>query len=263
MDQIEVIIKLQNKNLMYYMLIGRSDKIEKLKEQCEKISDVPPEQQILIYKGKILSNDKFISDYNIDNGDNIILNKREKPLPKYNPLFEIENIDISNLFKDFLKENNISSSDNKEINFTELAKIFKKNQDCFSFAENVDLHKINNFNQLMGMGNIFDNFQVDPQKANQILNKFEFKDLINILSDPSILEQFFNRPEIKQMLQNYPFFKIFFQNFELLIPLLNLPSSQRFKIMVKKDDEKSMIESSNTEIPVPPDPFEKMKKDKC
>ena len=117
MDQIELIIKLQNKNLMYYMLIGRSDKIEKLKERCEKISDVPPNQQTLIYKGKILSNDKFISDYNIDNGDNIILNKREKPLPKYNPLFEIENIDISNLFKDFLKENNISSSDNKEYNF--------------------------------------------------------------------------------------------------------------------------------------------------
>ena len=42
MDQIEVTIKIQNKNLMNYMLIGRSDKIEKLKEQCEKISDVPP-----------------------------------------------------------------------------------------------------------------------------------------------------------------------------------------------------------------------------
>ena len=42
-----------------------------------KISDVPPNQQILIYKGKILSNDKFISDYNIDNGDNIILNKKK------------------------------------------------------------------------------------------------------------------------------------------------------------------------------------------
>ena len=41
-----------------------------------KISDVPSNKQILIYKGKILSNDKLISDYNIDNGDNIILKKR-------------------------------------------------------------------------------------------------------------------------------------------------------------------------------------------
>ena len=261
MDQIEVIIKLQNKNLIYYMLIGRSDKIEKLKEQCEKISDVPPNQQILIYKGKKLSNDKFISDYNIDNGDNIILNKREKPLPIYNRFFE--NIDISNLCKDFLKENNISSSDNKEIDFTELAKIFKKNQDCFPLEEKVDFHKMNNFNQLIGMGNILDNFHIDPQKANQILNNYEFKELINIISDPSKLEQFFNTPEIKQIFQNYPYIKLVLQNLELLMPFANLPSSQRFKIMLKKDDEKSMIESSNTEIPVPPDPFEKMKKDKC
>ena len=77
MDQIEVIIKIQIKNLKNYMLIGRSDKIEKLKELCEKISDVPPDKQILIYKGKILSNDKFISDYNIDDGDDIILKKRK------------------------------------------------------------------------------------------------------------------------------------------------------------------------------------------
>ena len=72
MDLIEVTIKLQTKNLMNYMLIGRSDKIEKLKERCEKISDIPLDQQMLIYKGKILSNDNLISDYNIDNDDNII-----------------------------------------------------------------------------------------------------------------------------------------------------------------------------------------------
>ena len=77
MDQIEVIIKIQTKNLKNYMLIGRSDKIEKLKEFCEKISDVPPDKQILIYKGKILSNDKLISEYNIDDGDDIILKKRK------------------------------------------------------------------------------------------------------------------------------------------------------------------------------------------
>ena len=48
-----------------------------------KISDVPSNQQILIYKGKILSNDKLISDYNIDNGDNIILKKGGAFISKY------------------------------------------------------------------------------------------------------------------------------------------------------------------------------------
>ena len=86
MDLIEVTIKLQTKNLMNYMLIGRSDKIEKLKERCEKLSDIPPDEQILIYKGKILLNDNLISYYNIDNNDNIILKKKEEPSPVNIPL---------------------------------------------------------------------------------------------------------------------------------------------------------------------------------
>jgi len=42
----------------------------------KKKSDIPPDKQILIYKGKILSNNQLISDYNIDDGDNITLKKR-------------------------------------------------------------------------------------------------------------------------------------------------------------------------------------------
>ena len=254
MDQIELIIKLQNKNLMNYMLIGRSDKIEKLKERCEKISDVPPNKQILIYKGKILSNDKFISDYNIDNGDNIILKKKEKPSPINNPF--ANNLDISNLFNDFLEKNNISLSDNKEIDITEIVNIFKKNQDYLSFIQKLDFEKMNNYFQLIGIGNIFDCFDIDQQKYKQILNKNEFKDF-NMLLDPSILGIIFNNPEIKKKLLNNRFLKFALQNIELLLSSFHdWENFQMFKILAKKDDEKSMIESSNTEIQVPPGPFE-------
>ena len=107
MDQIEVTIKIETKNLINYMIIGRSDKIEKLKEFCEKISDIPSTRQILIYKGKILSNDKLISDYNIDNGQTIILKKREETMDLNVPLDPYYN--ISNL-------NNIFSNKNKSLN---------------------------------------------------------------------------------------------------------------------------------------------------
>ena len=251
MDQIEVIIKIQNNNLIYYMLIGRSDKIEKLKEQCEKISDVPPNQQILIYKGKILSNDKFISDYNIDNGDNIILNKKKDP-SSVNIILK-NNSGNTNLINDFLEKNNINPSNNKEINFTEIANIFKKNQDYLSFTQKMDIDKINNFFQLFGFGNILDIFHIDPQEGKQILNKPEYKDVINMVKDPSKLEILFNIPEIKQIFQNDPIFQFALQNLDLLFSFHNL---QMTKNCFKKDDEKSMIESSNTEISEPPGPFE-------
>ena len=160
MDQIEVIIKIQIKNLKNYMLIGRSDKIEKLKELCEKISDVPPDKQILIYKGKILSNDKLISDYNINDGDNIILTKKEEPSSVNNSL-------VSSL------------SNNKEIDFTEIANILKQNPFYLSFIQKIDLDKLINFCQSIGLGSFSDIFEIEPQKYKQIINKPEYKDIMN------------------------------------------------------------------------------------
>jgi len=190
MDQIEVIIKLQTKNLMNYMLIGKSDKIEKLKELCEKISDVPPDKQILIYKGKILSNDKLISDYNIDDGDDIILKEKEDLSPVNNSL--VLNFDISNL-KDIFSNNNISLSNNKEINFADLANMYKQFPDYCTTLQKIDFDKLDNLFQSMGFGKYSDIFGISSQKFNQILNKPDFEDMMNnIFKDPSLIEIAFN-----------------------------------------------------------------------
>ena len=142
------------------MLIERSDKIEKLKELCEKISDVSQDKQILIYNGKILSNDKLISDYNINDGDNIILAKKEEPSSVNNSL-------VSSL------------SNNKEIDFTEIANILKQNPFYLSFIQKIDLDKLINFCQSIGLGSFSDIFEIEPQKYKQIINKPEYKDIMN------------------------------------------------------------------------------------
>jgi len=142
------------------MLIERSDKIEKLKELCEKISDVSQDKQILIYNGKILSNDKLISDYNINDGDNIILTKKEEPSSVNNSL-------VSSL------------SNNKEIYFTEIANILKQNPFYLSFIQKIDLDKLINFCQSIGLGSFSDIFEIEPQKYKQIINKPEYKDIMN------------------------------------------------------------------------------------
>ena len=229
MDQIEVIIKIQTKNLKNYMLIGKSDKIEKLKELCEKISDVPPDKQILIYKGKILSNDKLISDYNINDGDNIILKTKEDPSPVNISL--IPNIGNLNL-KDIFSNNNRSLSNNKEINFAEIANMYKQFPDFLTTLKKIDFVKLDNFCQSMGFGKYSDIYGISPQKFNQILYEPESRDIMNnIFKDPSLIEVAFNFPEIKKIIQNNPFIKFGLQNPQLFLSphLVQIP-----KIWLKK-----------------------------
>ena len=245
MDQIEVTIKIETKNLINYMIIGRSDKIEKLKEFCEKISDIPSTRQILIYKGKILSNDKLISDYNIDNGQTIILKKREETMDLNVPLDPYYNIsNINNIFS------NKNKSLNKQINFNEFANIYNQ-IDYFSFLKEIDIDKLKNLFQLAGMENFAEFYCSELQKNKHILNKPEYKDIINnMLKDPSLLEIFFNNPEIKPLFINNPFLELSLKNPQIFSP----QEFQKPKNLFKKD-EKKMNESSFNEISEPPDPF--------
>ena len=192
------------------MLIERSDKIEKLKELCEKISDVPQDKQILIYKGKILSNDKLISDYNINDGDDIILKKKEECAPVNISL--IPNSRISNLNNEIFKNNIISLSNNKEINFAELANMYKQNPDYLSTLQKMDIDKINNLSQSMGWGKISDFIGIDLQNLNHILNETKDMDIMNnILNDHSLLEIVFNHPEAKKIIQNNPLLNLVYK----------------------------------------------------
>ena len=91
------------------------------------------------------------------------------------------------------------------------------------------------------------------QNLNHILNETKDMDIMNnILKDPSLLEIVLNHPEIKKIIQNNPFIKFGLQNPQLSLAPYIVKMSQN---MVTKD-EKSEIENSNTQISVPPDPFE-------
>jgi len=251
MDQIEVIIKLQTKSLMNYMLIGRSDKIEKLKQLCEKISDVPPEQQILIYKGNILSNDKIISDYNIDNGAKIILNKKEEPLQENFSLFQ--NFDNSNLKHFFSNNNRISISKNENINFNEISKILKQIPDFSSVFMKMDFDKLKDYYISIGCENYLNTLGVQPKKGNQCFNDPKILEIMNnMIKDPLLLKKACNTPEMKKIIQSLPLLKLALQNPEKVLA----PEVMQMVQNLFKKDEKRMIESSNTGFSVPPDPFE-------
>ena len=85
MEEIEVNIKIAENNKIYNIPIRKLDTILKLKEYCKIISNTPQDQQNLLYKGKILLDEKLINDYNIENNHDIILVK--KKAPKSEPIF--------------------------------------------------------------------------------------------------------------------------------------------------------------------------------
>ena len=78
-EEIEVKIKMTANAQVYAVKILKSDTIQTLKEKCQKETEVPPESQNLVYKGRILTNEKLVSDYKIENGHTIILVKKHTP----------------------------------------------------------------------------------------------------------------------------------------------------------------------------------------
>lgn len=75
-DKIKINIKQTNTNQQYELEILKSNTILELKLACQEKSSLPPENQNLVYKGRILSDEKLVSDYNMGEGHTVILVKK-------------------------------------------------------------------------------------------------------------------------------------------------------------------------------------------
>ena len=252
MEEIEVIIKLSPKNQIYYISIRKSDTILKLKEYCQFLSKIPPDQQNLLYKGKILLNEKLISDYNIENNQDILLVKRGDPTPQNDQLNQ--NSNNLNLNKNCLNINNINFSIDKEINFNNISNFYSK-IDLDSFLNNVDVNNLNNLCQSFGLGCFSELSEFEIQKAIKTLNDPSFREIFNnAMQDPSLIEMAFNDPVIQEKIKNIPSLNFGFQSLNiLLIPHYFQMAQNMFS---KKNQNQN--ENYGTEISKPPDPFENL-----
>ena len=246
MDQIEINIKLASNNKIYNLPIRKSDTILKLKEYCKIISNIPEDQQNLLYKGKILLDEKLINYYNIENDHNIILVKKE-----------VQKVESSNQnFKDYLfKMINSNKSNNKEIKPNDLFNLCNKIPNLHSFWNNIDLNQIDNFYQLLGVGNFKDIIGFEPKEMKEFLKDPSSRDMVNkLFKDPSEIERILNTPIFREKMQNNPFVKFAFQNPQLLIN--NFQKIEMAKNMFKESKRNTI--DYGTEISNPPDPFENL-----
>ena len=83
-NEIQIKIKIASNNQIFTIKISKSDTIQTLKERCQNIITISPESQYLVYKDIILSNEKLVSNYKIENYDTIILFKDHIPPPTTN-----------------------------------------------------------------------------------------------------------------------------------------------------------------------------------
>jgi ubiquilin len=237
MEQIEVNIKLESNNKIYNIPIRKLDTVLKLKEYCQILSEIPPAQQNLLYKGKLLSDEKFINDYNIKNNDNIILVKKEE-------------IMIINSPKEFYNKNEICFPINEEINYNEIANAARQIPDITSYFNKMDLNKLDNYYKSMGYGSFSYFFGCEPQEFKELLKDPSFRDIMNtILKDPSLLEISLNNPKLKNKIQNNQYLKFCIQNLPIGLSPHNLQKEQN----MFKEDEININESST--ISVPQEPF--------
>lgn len=72
-NEITIKIKLTNNNSTFDVKILPTASVVDLKKACVEKSTFSIEEQNMVYKGRILADDKNINDYNVQNDHTIIL----------------------------------------------------------------------------------------------------------------------------------------------------------------------------------------------
>jgi len=72
-EEITIKIKLTNNNSTFDIKIAANAPVSELKKACVEKSTLSVEEQNMVYKGRILADDKLVSDYSVQNDHTIIL----------------------------------------------------------------------------------------------------------------------------------------------------------------------------------------------
>ena len=237
-DEIQVKIKMTSNAKVYKIKISKSDTIQALKEKCEKETEIPPQSQNLVYKGRILSNEKLVSDYKIENDHTIILVK--KHTPSQTTTTETKTTTTTNTTNSSSNNNNTNTNNNNSNNnnnqnpFGGLGGQMPDLSQLGSLMGNIDPNMLNNMMQSLGGSGGFGNMGMgmNPQMIGQMLsNPMYMQMLQNMLQNPEIIQQALNSPQMRQMAQNNPQMQAILNNPQLMQQMLNPQTLQMISNM--------------------------------
>ncbi len=235
-EEIQVKIKMTSNAQVYTVKVLKSDTILTLKEKCQKETEVPPESQNLVYKGRILANEKLVSDYKIENDHTIILVKKHspsQPSTESKPTSSNTTANTSNTnanannTNNNANNNNTSNNSNNNSNWNNnpfMGMGGGQMPDLSQLGDlmgNIDPNELNSMMQNFGMGNL-GNMGMNPQMMNQIFSNPMYMQMMqNMLQNPEMIQMALNSPQMRQMAQNNPMMQQMLNNPQLLQQMLN------------------------------------------
>ena len=247
-DEIQINIKMTSTAQVYKVKALKSDTIQTLKEKCEKETSIPAQSQNMVYKGRILSNEKLISDYKIENDHTIILVKKHtssQPSTTENKTTSQNQNTTSNSNTNNTSSNNTNNTNNNNNN-TNTNNNSNNNQNPFmgmggqmpdlsqlgSLMGNIDPSMLNSMMQNLGNGGGFGNLGMNPQMLGQLFNNPMYMQMMqSMLQNPEMLQMAINSPQMRQLAQNNPQMQAILNNPQLLQQMLNPQTLQMMSNM--------------------------------
>ena len=269
-NEIQVKIKMTSNAKVYTIKVLKSDTIQALKEKCEKETSIPPQSQNLVYKGRILSNEKLVSDYKIDNDHTIILVKKHIP-SQPNPIeskpaptttTNTNSTSNNNTNNNNNNTNNNNNNNNNQNPFAGLGGQMPDLSQLGSLMGNIDPNMINSMMQGLGgsggLGNM--GMEMNPQMLGQMLNNPMYVQMLqNLVQNPEMLQMALNSPQMRQMAQNNPQMQAILNNPQLMQQMLNPQTLRMMSNMFGGgNNNNNNNNSNNNNQQMPPIDFSQM-----
>ena len=261
-DEIQIKIKMTSNAQVYTIKVLKSDTIQTLKEKCEKETSIPPQSQNLVYKGRILTNEKLVSDYKIENDHTIILVKKHTSSPptitenKTNTQSSTTNNTSTNNTNTGNNNNNSNNNNNNNNQnpFMGMGGQMPDLSQLGSLMGNIDPNMLNNMMQNLGNGGGLGNMGINPQMMSQILSNPMYMQMMqNMLQNPEMLQMALNSPQMRQLARNNPQMQALLNNPQLLQQMLNPQTlqmmSNMFQSMSGNNGQSNNNNNANGQMP--------------
>lgn len=214
-DQISVKVKMTSNNQTYDVSISPESTVLDFKKAISEKSGLGEKEQNLVYKGRILADDKLVKDYNIQNDHTIILVKKfvEKEGEK----------------KEEAKPTTTTSNTTGSTTTTN-----QNTQDPFSmFGGMGGMPGMGGLGGMPGMGGMGGIGGIDPSQLSGMMNNPMYMQMMNeMLQDPNTLNMIMNSPQLKPLLDSNPQLRQMMSNPQMMQMLLNPQNIQNAMSMM-------------------------------
>lgn len=204
MSEINIKIKQTASNSTYEIKIDKDAYVSELKDKIQQLTEITPELQNLVYKGRILNNTQKLSEYKLDNDHVIILVKKHVEEKKEEKK------------EDKTQESSGNTNSSVPVN----------NPDPFSMYGNLG------FGAGAGMpGGLGGN--MDMNQINQLMSNPMYQQAMDqVLSNPQMVQRMLDNPQIKPLLDQNPHLRQMMSNPDFLRTMMNPQTLQGLSSMM-------------------------------